>query len=130
MFKPTLSAAINRTVPIPDSDATIKIHYIKPGIMQDISQASMQLTSKETEASSGMRSEISFNMTKKDRAIVAECMDGWSGFTNKDGKALKFSQGALSDMIKESTDFVAFVVEAHDDLTEEVESEEEEAAKN
>jgi hypothetical protein len=132
MFKPTLTAAKKKTIDIPEAKpkATITIQYIKPGIMQNITEASMNLTSKESDNERGMKSEISFNMTQKDRNIVRECMIGWSGFTGETGTKLKFGREALEDMIMESSEFVDFVVEEHKELAKEVEGKEEEATKN
>lgn len=130
MFKPTLTAKISKTVDVPEANATITFDYIKPGVMQDISNSAMKLTSAESEDSGSMKSSIAFNMSLKDRNIVRECMTGWSGFTGKSGSALKFSALALEDMMKESVEFVEFVVEEHGKFAEEVEGEAEEAEKN
>lgn len=130
MFTPAITAEISKTIDVPGSEATITIKYIKPGVMKDISDSSMKITSSETDDSGGMRSSIAFNMSMKDRNIVRTCMKGWTGFTGKSGAALKFSAEALEDMIRESTKFVEFVVEEHKKYSEEVEAEQEEAAKN
>ena len=130
MFNPTITAELSKTIDVQGAEASVTIKYIKPGVMKDISDQSMKLTSSETDDSGGMRSSIAFNMSMKDRNIVRTCMKGWTGFTGKSGSALKFSAGALEDMIKESTEFVEFVVEEHKKFTEEVEGEQEEAAKN
>lgn len=130
MFIPTITAELTDTIDVPGSKATITIRYIKPGVMKDITDQSMKLTSSETDDSGGMKSSIAFNMSKKDRDIVRTCMIGWSGFTGKSKATLKFSASALEDMIKESTEFVKFVVEEHQRFSEEVEGEQEEAAKN
>ncbi len=130
MFKPTLTAKLEKTIDVPESDASITINYIKPGVMQDITNSAMKLTSAESDDSGGMKSSIAFNMSLKDRNIVRECMKGWTGFTGKSGSTLKFTQSALEDMMKESTEFVDFVVEEHEKYAEEVEGELEDAEKN
>lgn len=130
MFTPTITAELSKTIDVPGAEATITILYIKPGVMKDITDQSMKLTSSETDDSGGMKSSIAFNMSMKDRNTVRTCMKGWAGFTGKSGAALKFSASALEDMIKESTEFVEFVVEEHKKFSEEVEGEQEEATKN
>ena len=130
MFKPTLTSTRFKTIDIPGSNASITIKYIKPGEMQDIVDSSMKLGSSESEGSASMQMNIKFNMSLRSRNIVRACMDSWSGFTNKSGGKLKFSAGALEDMIKESTEFVDFVVEEHEKYAEEIEGKEDEAEKN
>jgi hypothetical protein len=129
-FAPKLTAEITKVIPIEGSDASITIKYIKPGVMQNIIQSTMNLVSKQADDTDKMRSEVSFNLTAKNRAIVQECMKGWTGFLNESDKPLKFNALNLTKMMDESDDFVAFVVAEHDKLAEEVESKLEEAEKN
>ena len=129
-FAPKLTAKISKTIPIEGTDATISIKYIKPGTMQNIIQSTMNLVSKQADDTDKMRSEVSFNLTAKNRAIVSECMEGWSGFLNEVDKPLKFNAVNLNKMMDESDDFVAFVVSEHEKLAEEVEAKLEEAEKN
>ncbi len=130
MFSPTLTAKISKTIDIPEIEASVTMGYVKPGIMQDITNTAMKLTSSESDDSKGMKANISFNMSLKDRMIVRECMEDWTGFKNKSGGKLKFSKAALEDMMKESTEFVDFVVEEQEKYAEEVEAELEDAEKN
>jgi len=129
MFKPTLTAAIEETLNIPDSDATVTIKYLKPGIMAAITNASMQMTAKQQD-SGGMNSEIAFNISKKNKDTVLACVKKWSGFTDDVGNTMKFSQANLMKMIDESDEFVTWVVEQHDKMSSRIEGEQEEAAKN
>jgi hypothetical protein len=129
MFKPTLTAAIEETIDVPDSDATVTIKYLKPGVMAAITNESMKLTAKQQD-SGGMNSEIAFNLSKKNNDIVLACVKGWSGFTDDASNTMKFSQANLLKMIDESEEFVSWVVEQHEKLSNRVESEQEAATKN
>lgn len=129
-FAPKLTAKKSKTISIPDFPATITIKYIKPGVMQNIVQSTMNITSKQKDDTAKMTNEVSFNLTAKNRAIVTECMEGWSGFLGENGKPMKFNALNLAKMMDESDDFVAFVVKEHEQFAEEVEAEEEEAEKN
>jgi len=129
-FKPTLTAAIERTFDVPDAEnSTVTIKYLKPGILDNISNASMQMTAKQQD-SGGMNSEIAFNLSKKNRDIVLACVKSWTGFTDDATNRMKFTQSNLLKMIEESSDFVAWVIDKHNELTAEIEGEQEEVTKN
>lgn len=129
MFSPTLTADIEKIFEVPESDATVTLKYLRPGVMNSLIQASMQMTAKEQDTP-GMKSEIAFNMTKKNRDIVFACVKGWSGFTNKESEPLKFTQANLGKMIAESDEFVEWVVEKQEEMANSAESEKEAAEKN
>ncbi len=129
-FTPCITSVIDKKIPVPDSEATITIKHIKPGIMQGIIQSTMNVVSKQQGDSEKMASEISFSMYSKNKAVVQECMTHWTGFKNEGGKNMKFNAINLLKMIAESDDFVDFVIKEHDKLDEEVAAEAGEAEKN
>ena len=129
MFSPTLTADIEETFDVPESDAKVTIKYLRPGVMNTIVQSSMQMTAKQQDTA-GMKSEIAFNMTKKNRDIVFACVKGWSGFTNKESKPMKFTQPNLAQMIDESDEFVEWVVEKQEEMANDAEAEKEAVEKN
>lgn len=128
-FNPTLTAVISEDFDVPDSEATVTLKYLKSGVMSNITQASMQLTSKQQDAG-GMNAEIAFNMSKKNRDICLACVTGWSGFTDDEKNKMKFSQSNLLKMMDESEEFVNWIIEKQEKLTSTVEGEEEEVEKN
>jgi hypothetical protein len=129
MFTPTLTADIEETFEVEESDAKVVIKYLRPGVLNTITQSSMQLSAKQHDTAD-MRSEISFNLTKKNRDIVFACVKKWSGFTNSDSEPMKFTRNNLAKMIDESDEFVDWVVEKQEGMAEKIESQGEAVAKN
>lgn len=129
-FLPKLTAKKTKKISVPGSDASITIKYIKPGVMQALIQSTLNVVSKQADASEKMMSEVSFNIFGRNKLIVQECVEGWVGFTNEEDKPLKFSAMNLAKMIEESDDFVDFIVKEHDKFTEEIEAEFPEIEKN
>ena len=127
-FKPTLTAAVIRQIPVPDSKATVEFTCIRSGVMANLTNASMGVVSKQS--GSGMNAEISFDTTKKNRDIVNACVTDWSGFKDENGNNLKFNAKNLATMMDNSSEFTDWVVETHEKIFAEVEGSEEEVTKN
>ena len=130
-FSPRITSDISEAYQVPESKKSfITIKYIKPGVMQTLTQASMSVVSKQEKNSEKMVAEVSFDMHARNRDIVTACFEGWSGFEGKDGKPMKFTAANLVSMMDESVEFVDFVVECHEKLAETVEAETKVAEKN
>jgi len=128
MFKPQITTALTKKIDIPESEATVTIKHIKPGLMQAIVQGSMSVVSKQKDQ--GMVQEVGFNLVKRSRDIVMASITAWSGFSDAEKRPMKFSSLNVAKMIDESSEFVDFIVAEQEKLNVEYEAEQEAVEKN